>query len=78
MVTTRCYWFSGDAETVTLKVVQVTPFILLIREPSLSLVAVAFHMLWASLMTCCETMRMATAIYALSRSYGRSRTQVRA
>ena len=40
----RCYLFSGAADTVTLKAVQGTFFILLIREPSLSLVAVAFHM----------------------------------
>ena len=36
---------SGGADTVTLKAVQVTLFILLIQGPSSSLVAVVFHML---------------------------------
>ena len=76
-VTTKYYCFSGGADTVSLKAVQDTLFIALIREPSLSLVAVAYHMSWASLMTCCEIRQAARAICALSKLYGRSRTQVR-
>jgi hypothetical protein len=46
----------------TLKAVPGTLFTLLIREPSSSLVAVAFRTLWASSVMCYRSMPLARAV----------------